>query len=42
MPHLINFRMEDAIVYEYLRNITDTIVLRDIIARYNVRNIRSK
>ncbi|MEK7719011.1 MAG: ATP-binding protein [Bacteroidota bacterium] len=40
MPHLINFRMEDAIVYEYLRNITDTIVLRDIIARYNVRNIR--
>lgn len=39
MPHLINFRMEDAIVYEYLRNITDTIVLRDIIARYNVRNI---
>jgi len=39
MPHLINFKMEDAIVYEYLRNITDTIVLRDIIARYNVRNI---
>jgi len=39
MPHLINFRMEEDIVYEYLRNITDTIVLRDIISRYNVRNI---
>jgi predicted AAA+ superfamily ATPase len=39
MPHLINLRMEDAIVYEYLRNITDTIVLRDIVARYNVRNV---
>jgi predicted AAA+ superfamily ATPase len=39
MPHLINFRLEDEIVYEYLRNITDTIVLRDIIARYNVRHV---
>lgn len=39
MPHLINFKLEDSLVYEYLRNITDTIVLRDIIARYNVRNI---
>lgn len=39
MPHLINFRLEEELVYEYLRNITDTIVLRDIIARYNVRNI---
>jgi predicted AAA+ superfamily ATPase len=39
MPHLINFRLEEELVYEYLRNITDTIVLRDIIARYKVRNI---
>jgi hypothetical protein len=39
MPHLINFRLEEEIVYEYLRNITDTIVLRDIIARYNVRHV---
>lgn len=40
MPHLINLRQEDRIVYEYLKNIRDTIVLRDIIARFNVRNIQ--
>ncbi|MEI8274061.1 MAG: ATP-binding protein [Paludibacter sp.] len=40
MPHLINLIQEDRIVYEYLHNIIDTIVLRDIISRYNVRNVR--
>jgi predicted AAA+ superfamily ATPase len=40
MPHLINLRKDDAVVYEYLRNIHNTIVLRDIIARYNIRNVR--
>ena len=39
MPHLINLRQENRIVYEYLRNIQDTIVLRDIVARFKVRNI---
>ncbi len=39
MPHLINLRQEDWVVYEYLRNIQDTIVLRDVVARFNVRNI---
>ena len=39
LPHLINLPQEDWIVYEYLRNIQDTIVLRDIIARFKVRNV---
>lgn len=39
MPHLINLSLEDRIVYEYLRNIQNTIVLRDIVERFNVRNI---
>lgn len=39
MPHLIHIEREDRIVYEYLRNIQDTIVLRDIVARFNVRNV---
>lgn len=39
MPHLINLRQEDWVVYEYLRNIQDTIVLRDIVVRFNVRNV---
>ena len=40
MPHLINLRQDDAVVYEYLRNIHNTIVLRDIIERYNIRNVK--
>ena len=39
MPHLINLPQEDRIIYEYLRNIKDTIVLRDIVTRFKVRNI---
>ena len=39
MPHLINLRNEERIYYEYLRNVFDTIVLRDVVARYKVRNI---
>ena len=40
MPHLINLPKEDAVVYEYLRNIHNSIILRDIIARFNIRNIQ--
>lgn len=40
MPHLINLRQEDPVVYEYLRNIHNTIILRDIIERYNIRNVK--
>lgn len=39
MPHLINLRKEDAVIFEYLKNIHNTIILRDIIARYNIRNV---
>jgi len=38
MPHLINLRKDDAVVYEYLHNIHNSIILRDIIARFNIRN----
>jgi uncharacterized protein len=40
MPHLINLRNEERVYYEYLRNVFDTIVLRDVVSRYKVRNIR--
>ena len=40
MPHLINLRMNDAVVYEYLRNIHNTIILRDIVERFNIRNVK--
>jgi len=39
MPHLINLRKDERVYYEYLKNILDTIVLRDIVARFKVRNV---
>jgi len=39
MPHLINLKNEERIYYEYLRNVFDSIVLRDVISRYKVRNV---
>jgi predicted AAA+ superfamily ATPase len=39
MPHLINLKNEERVYYEYLRNVFDSIVLRDIVARYNIRNV---
>ncbi len=40
MPHLIHLPKEDAVIFEYLRNIHNTIVLRDIVERFNIRNVR--
>jgi len=40
MPHLVNLPKDDAVIYEYLKNIHNTIVLRDIISRFGIRNVR--
>lgn len=40
LPYLIHLPLEDEIVFEYLKNIYSTIVFRDVIDRYNIRNIR--
>jgi len=40
LPYLIHLPLEDEIAFEYLKNIYTTIVFRDIIDRYKVRNIR--
>jgi len=39
MPHLINLKKSKEVYYEYLRNVYDSIVLRDVITRYGLRNI---
>ena len=39
MPHLINLKNNPNVYNEYLKNIINTIVLNDIVARYNIRNI---
>ncbi len=38
LPYLINLELSDLIVYEYLKNIYNTIIYRDIISRYNLRS----
>jgi len=39
MPHLINLREEESVYREYHKNILSSIVLRDIVARYQIRNV---
>lgn len=38
LPYLTHIPLEDNIVFEYLKNIYSTIVFRDVINRYAVRN----
>lgn len=40
LPFLMHLEQKEDIIYEYLKNIYTTIVYRDIVARYNVRNTR--
>jgi predicted AAA+ superfamily ATPase len=40
MPHLINIRNDENVYFEYLQNIFDSIVLRDVVERYKIRNIQ--
>ncbi len=39
LPYLINLQKDEQIVYEYLNNIFSTIIYKDIISRYNIRNL---
>jgi predicted AAA+ superfamily ATPase len=38
MPYLKHLKLEEEIAYEYLRNIYNTIILKDVVARFRVRN----
>ena len=38
LPYLIHLQLEDSIVYEYLKSIYSTIVFRDVVTRYGIRN----
>lgn len=40
LPYLIHLQLVDEVVFEYLKNIYSSIVYRDIINRYAVRNTR--
>ena len=39
LPYLHNINLEDDAVFDYLKSIYNTIILRDVVARYNIRNI---
>lgn len=39
LPYLINVALQDETVNDYLQSIYSTIVFRDVVARYNLRNI---
>lgn len=39
LPYLVNLRLEDEPVYGYLKTIFNTIILKDVVARFNIRNV---
>lgn len=39
LPYLRHLALHDNVVFDYLRNIADAIVLKDIVARYDIRNV---
>ena len=39
MPWLVQTGLNDEVVYEYLHNIFNTIILKDVVERYRVRNV---
>lgn len=39
MPYLKNVTMDEEIIYNYLKNIYQTILLKDVVARYKLKNV---
>ena len=39
LPYLINLDLNDEVVYDYLNSINNTILFKDVVARYNIRNV---
>ena len=39
LPYLINLELNDYVVYDYLKNIYNTILFKDIVSCYKIRNI---
>lgn len=40
LPYLIHLSLEDPIIFDYLKNIYASILYKDVVNRYNVRNMR--
>jgi predicted AAA+ superfamily ATPase len=40
LPYLINLNNEMQVVYEYLKSLYNTILLKDVVTRYKIRNVK--
>jgi len=40
LPYLINLSSDTEVIYEYLTSIYNTILLRDVVARFSIRNVK--
>ena len=38
LPYLINLKLEDHIIFDYLKNIYATILYKDVVGKHNIRN----
>lgn len=39
LPHLSRLELSDEVVFEYLKNVYSTILLKDVVSRENIRNV---
>lgn len=39
LPYLRHLPLEDPVIFDYLRNIVDAILLKDVVSRYDIRNV---
>lgn len=39
LPYLIHLDLETEVVFDYLKNVCDSILLKDIVQRYQIRNV---
>ena len=39
LPYLIHLELTDEIVFDYLKNITQSILFRDVVSRFEIRNV---
>lgn len=40
LPYLINLNSDPDVIYEYLTSIYNTILLRDVVSRFSIRNVK--
>ena len=39
LPYLIHLKLEQSIAFEYLKNVYNTVLFKDVVRRYNIRNV---